>query len=105
MHPFEGIEKGDEGFGTQRECVHLGGDEEHALLLQQHRHHLDDVARGERVEDGLVAELVGEGEAMLRRHDDLDELLENDELGAEGTGREATLIWRAGSSEGQKSIK
>ena len=80
MHPLERVEQRDEGFGAERERVHLRGDEQNALFLEQRGHHLDDIARRQRVQQGLKAELVGEREAVRGRHDDFDEFVEDDHL-------------------------
>lgn len=87
MHPLEGIEEGDEGGGAERERVHLRGDEEHATLLQQRGDHFEDVLDGETVQHRVVAETVREGETLLRRHRDLDHLLEHHQLRVGRDGR------------------
>ena len=87
VHPLEGVEEGDEGGGAERQRVHLRGDEEHAALLQQRGDHLEDVLDGETVQHRVVAETVGERKTLLRRHRDLDHLLEHHQLRVEG-GRE-----------------
>ena len=80
MHPLEGVEEGDEGGRAERERVHLGGNEEYAALLQQRGDHFEDVLHRETFQPRVVAETIGEGQTLLRRHRDLDHLLEHHQL-------------------------
>ena len=80
VHPLEGVEEGDEGGRAERERVHLGGNEEYAALLQQRGDHFEDVLHRETVQHRVVAETIGEGQTLLRRHRDLDHLLEHHQL-------------------------
>ena len=80
VHPLKGIEKRDKRLGTERERVHLRGDQKHSLLLKKCCDHLHDVARREGVQQRLEAQFVSEREALGRREDDLDELVEDDHL-------------------------